>query len=74
MLVSRIKELCNKKGVSFAQFERESGVGVNSAGRWDVNSPSLKKGNSSRSPLLLILLLCKKYPSLTGISERDIMS
>ena len=43
LLVPRLKELCNEKGVSFIQFERESGVGVNSAGRWDINSPSLKK-------------------------------
>lgn len=43
MFVERIKALCKEKGITFAQFERESGVGANSVYRWDTNSPSIKK-------------------------------
>lgn len=43
MLVEQLKNYCKKKGVSFAEFERESGVGERTASRWDTNSPSLKK-------------------------------
>lgn len=43
MLVEQLKFYCRKKGVSFAEFERESGIGERTASRWDTNSPSLKK-------------------------------
>lgn len=43
MLVERIKNFCKNKGVSFVQFERESGLGEHSVYRWDNNSPTLKK-------------------------------
>lgn len=43
LLVDRIKELCKKKGVSFAEFERDSGVGERTAARWDTNAPSIIK-------------------------------
>ena len=43
MLVDRLKELCKKKGVSFAEFERESGVGERTAARWDTNAPNINK-------------------------------
>jgi len=28
MIVERLKALCDEKGVSFVQFERESGIGI----------------------------------------------
>lgn len=40
MLVERIKNFCKNKGVSFVQFERESGLGEHSVYRWDNNSPT----------------------------------
>jgi len=43
MIVSRLKELCKLKGVTFVQFERESGLGEHTVNRWDKNSPSVKK-------------------------------
>lgn len=43
LLVDRIKKLCKEKGVTFAEFERESGVGVRTASRWDTNAPSITK-------------------------------
>ena len=43
MLVDRLKQLCKQRGISFSEFERESGVGINTAGRWDQSSPSIAK-------------------------------
>lgn len=43
MLVERLRELCKEKGVSFVQFERESGIGINTAKRWDEKAPSVWK-------------------------------
>ena len=43
MIVERLKELCDEKGVSFVQFERESGIGINTAKRWDTNAPNVWK-------------------------------
>lgn len=43
LLVDRLKALCKQKGVSFSEFERDSGVGINTASRWDTNAPSITK-------------------------------
>lgn len=43
MIVDRLRELCADKGVSFIQFERESGIGINTAKRWDTNAPNVWK-------------------------------
>lgn len=43
LYVERLKQLCKQHGISFSQFERESGVGLNTAGRWDQSSPSIEK-------------------------------
>lgn len=43
MLVERLKQLCKQRGISFSEFERESGVGINTAGRWNQSSPSIEK-------------------------------
>ena len=43
MFVERLKALCKERGISFVQFERESGLGEHSVYRWDTNSPSYKK-------------------------------
>lgn len=43
MIVDTLKMLCKKKGVSFSEFERESGIGMKTASRWDKNSPSIDK-------------------------------
>ena len=42
-LVSKLRVLCEERGVSFNQFEKESGVGRGTAARWDTNSPSIEK-------------------------------
>lgn len=43
MIVERIEELCEEKGVSFRKFESESGLGVNTVKRWNTNAPSIWK-------------------------------
>lgn len=45
----------------------------NSKGRVVLENILFIVGTTIHLPLLLILLLCKKYPSLTGISEREIL-
>ncbi len=42
-LVERIKQLCKERGITFVQFERDSGLGEHSVYRWDTNSPSIIK-------------------------------
>lgn len=42
-IVPKIKQLCNEKGVSISEFEREIGISENSSWRWDKNSPSIDK-------------------------------
>lgn len=42
-LVDRLRKLCADRGISFNQFEKESGVGRGTAARWDTNSPSIDK-------------------------------
>ena len=43
MIVDRLKALCKEKGVTFSQFEKESGIGLHNANRWDKSSPSVWK-------------------------------
>ena len=37
MFYEKVKELCEKKGVSIAQLEREAGIGNGSIGRWNTD-------------------------------------
>ena len=44
MLVgTRVKELCQERGISVAQIEREAGIPEKSISKWDKNSPSFDK-------------------------------
>lgn len=43
LLVERIKELCNEKGITFIGLEREIGLSRGSIRRWVTNLPSIDK-------------------------------
>lgn len=46
MNVQKIKDLCNAKGINFAQLERAAGIGNGTIGKWRTCSPrvsTLKK-------------------------------
>lgn len=42
-IVTRIRGLCREKGVTFAQFETESGLGARTVAKWADHVPSLEK-------------------------------
>lgn len=42
MLLTNIRRLCNKKSVSIAKLERETGIGNGTISRWDTSSPSIE--------------------------------
>ncbi len=42
-IFERIKGLCEQKGITINQFEKESGVGRGSVSRWEAHSPSAEK-------------------------------
>lgn len=48
-LVERIKQLCKERGITFVQFERDSGLGEHSVYRWDTNAPSITKVKQAAS-------------------------
>ena len=43
VLLERIKGLCNRKGISIRQLERETGLADRTIGRWDTNMPSIDR-------------------------------
>ena len=42
-MLERIKGLCNRKGISIRQLERETGLADRTIGRWDTNMPSIDR-------------------------------
>lgn len=42
-MLSRIKSLCQSRGVSLSDLANELGYGLNSISRWDKNKPSIDK-------------------------------
>ena len=74
-LVNRLRELCVAKGVSFNQFEKESGVGRGTAAKWDTNSPSIDKV-SKAAEYFNVSVSCligeqNEKPTLISESEPD---
>ena len=43
LLGTRIKELCQEKGISVRQCERDAGISERTIARWDVSIPSVDK-------------------------------
>lgn len=78
-LVERLRNLCKQKGVSFNQFEIESGVGRGTAAKWDTNSPSIEKVSKAAEyfNISVSYLLGEENektasPTADGLSEYDI--
>ncbi len=42
-MVSNIKSLCGKNGVTIAELERTVGLGNGTIARWDENAPSVAR-------------------------------
>lgn len=40
-LLTKIKSICDKKGISLAELERKAGLGNGTVGRWDESVPNL---------------------------------
>lgn len=43
MILENIKALCEKKNISIAKLERETGIGNGVIGRWGISSPRADK-------------------------------
>ena len=48
MIYNTIKELCDEKGISITQLEKEAGLKSGTICKWDEHSPLVKKRNSAR--------------------------
>lgn len=74
-LVERIRFLCSERGVSFNQFEKESGVGRGTAAKWDTNSPSIEKVSKAAEyfnvSVSYLLGEEKEKPTLSGEQISD---
>lgn len=42
MVLRNIEDLCNKKGVSIARLEADSGIGNGTIKRWEKSTPTLR--------------------------------
>lgn len=42
MIFENIQEICNKKGISIAELEREAGLKNGAIGKWKTSSPTIK--------------------------------
>ena len=42
MLLSNIVKLCEKKGISLAKLEKETGISNGTIGRWGESSPTVE--------------------------------
>lgn len=43
MIVSNIRSLCDKRGITLAELERETELSNGSIARWDANVPSVDR-------------------------------
>lgn len=43
MLGTKIKQICEERGISVRQLERDAGLSERTINRWDQNSPSVDK-------------------------------
>ena len=41
MILKKIKELCNEKGLSISELEKKANIGNGTIGRWDKSSPTV---------------------------------
>lgn len=41
-MLTKIKALCQEKGISIARLEKECGLGNGVIGRWDKSSPAVR--------------------------------
>ena len=60
MLLTNIRRLCNKKPVSIAKLERETGIGNGTISRWNTSSPSIEN--------------VQKVAEYFGVSVDDLLS
>ena len=42
-MLGNIKRLCDERGISISQLEREAGIAERTIYRWDENTPSVDK-------------------------------
>lgn len=42
MIFENIQEICNEKGISIAELEREAGLKNGAIGKWRTSSPTIK--------------------------------
>ena len=42
MIFENIQEICNKKGISIAELEREAGLKNGAISKWKTSSPTIK--------------------------------
>lgn len=43
MIYDRIKEICEKKGISVGSVEKQAGLGNGAISKWNTSSPTIDK-------------------------------
>ena len=51
MVYDRIKEICEKKGMSIASVEKAAGLGKGAISKWNSSSPTIKSISAVASVL-----------------------
>lgn len=46
MIFTKLKKICDERGISIRLLEREAGISVGSICKWDESSPTLEKLNA----------------------------
>lgn len=46
MIFDKIKEICNKRGISIAYVEKQAGLSNGAIGKWKDSSPTVDKLNA----------------------------